>query len=49
MLDLKVSLFEHCKGEFKSDRLRCITTFKNVAEPPEDDPEDESENVDMRF
>jgi hypothetical protein len=43
MLDLKVSLFEHCKADFKSQRLRSITSFKNVSEPPADDPNSEEQ------
>lgn len=37
-VDLNVSLFEHVKRDFKSERLRNLVTFKNVAEPP---PENE--------
>ncbi len=30
LLDSKVSLFEHIKSEFKSERLKNICTFKNI-------------------
>ena len=46
MLDLKVSLFEHQKHEFRSNRLRQLVTFKNVAEAPS---EEDINNEDLRY
>lgn len=35
MLDIKVNLFEYCKDNFKCERLRALTTFKNIVQPSE--------------
>ena len=33
LLDIKVSLFEHCKNDFNCERLKDICTFKNITDP----------------
>lgn len=48
LLDSKVSLFEHCKKDFQSQRLRNLVTFKNI-EKPENHVDDEENAEELRF
>lgn len=48
MLDIKVNLFEYCKDNFKCERLKALTTFKNIVQPSEKEAEEQSMNVDLR-